>query len=141
MKPFLTNIVIRPKGKLMAMLPHYLLIDGQLVGVMKGKQVTVNMPSGHHSFTVRSMYKFIESTVEADLIPDKTLLLTFGDRERVWNWLFNVDLALWIVKRFVHLPDPWGLVYEVVSNGFFAIWLLRVWLIRKHYFSMELSRL
>ena len=27
--------------------------------------------------------------------------------------------------------------YEMVSNGFFAVWLMRVWIIRKKYFKVE----
>lgn len=131
-------VIIRPKGKLMAMLPHYLLINGQLLGVMKS-EVKVSVPPGHYSLTIRSMYRFIESSVEVDVPPNSTTILTFGDRERFWNWLFNIDIILWIAKRFVHVPEPWGTVYEIVSNGFFAVWLLRVWIIRKHYFAIHPS--
>lgn len=119
----------------MAMLPHYLLINGQMIGVMKG-EVKINVPPGHYQLTIRSMYRFIESTVEVEVAPGSTTVLTFGDRERLWNWLFNLDIVLWIAKRFVNVPEPWGTVYEIVSNGFFAIWLLRVWVIRKRYFSI-----
>ena len=41
------------------------------------------------------------------------------------------------MKRLLHLPEPWGLIYEILSNGFFAVWLLRVWIIRKKYFKVE----
>ncbi len=61
----------------------------------------------------------------------------FGDREKVWDIIFWTDMALWLVKRVLHLPEPWGLVYEILSNGFFAVWLLRVWIIRKKYFKVE----
>lgn len=131
---------IRSKGKLMSMLPHYVLIDGQLLGVMK-REVKVSVPPGHYRLTIRSMYRFIESTVELDAQSGKTILLTFGDSERLWNWLFNLDIVLWVLKRFVHVPEPWGTVYEIASNGFFAVWLLRVWIIRKRYFSIKEQRL
>ncbi len=124
----------------MSMLPHYVLINGQLLGVMKRK-VKISVPSGHYHLTIRSMYWFIESTVEFDAQPGSTILFTFGDRERLWNWLFNLDLVLWVLKRFVHVPEPWGTVYEIVSNGFFAVWLLRVWIIRKRYFAIKEQRL
>lgn len=29
--------------------------------------------------------------------------------------------------RLINLPEPWGLIYEMLSNGFFAVWLMRVW--------------
>jgi hypothetical protein len=35
------------------------------------------------------------------------------------------------------VPEPWGTIYEMVSNGFFAVWLLRIWIIRKSYFNIE----
>lgn len=64
----------------------------------------------------------------------------FSDRDRAWNRLFNIDLVLWILKRLLHVPEPWGTIYEIVSNGFFIVWLLRIWIIRKHYFDISVSR-
>ena len=29
--------------------------------------------------------------------------------------------------RLINLPEPGGLIYEMLSNGFFAVWLMRVW--------------
>ena len=42
--------------------------------------------------------------------------------------------------RLINLPEPWGLIYEMLSNGFFAVWLMRVWIIRKKYFKVEVYR-
>lgn len=122
------------------MLPHYVLINGQLLGAMK-REVQISIPPGCYRLTIRSIYRFIESTVELDAPSGSTILLTFGDRERLWNWLFNLDIVLWVLKRFIHVPEPWGTVYEIVSNGFFAVWLLRVWIIRKRYFSIKERRI
>ena len=63
--------------------------------------------------------------------------LEFGDREKLWDIIFWVDMILWLVKRLINLPEPWGLIYEILSNGFFAVWLMRVWIIRKKYFKVE----
>ena len=63
--------------------------------------------------------------------------LEFGDREKIWDIIFWVDMILWLVKRLINLPEPWGLIYEILSNGFFAVWLMRVWIIRKKYFKVE----
>ena len=49
-------------------------------------------------------------------------------------------MVLWLVKRLNNLPEPWGLIYEMLSNGFFAVWLMRVWIIRKKYFKVEVYR-
>lgn len=118
-------------------MPHYLLINGLLLGIIKGKEVCIQVQPGTYKITVRSMYKFIEGSTEVSVSVDETKRLTFSDRDKWWNWLFNFDLVLWIIKRVIHVPEPWGTVYEVVSNGFFAIWLLRIWIIRKAYFAFK----
>ena len=132
-----SQLIISPKGKLMAMIPHYLLINDQLLGAFKGKEARINLPPGRYKVTIRSMYKFIESTIDVYIPIGESRRLTFSDRDKAWNWLFNIDLVLWLLKRILHVPEPWGTIYEIVSNGFFAIWLLRIWIIRKHYFTIK----
>lgn len=136
-----SQIIISPEGRLMAMLPHYLIISrtggGRLQGVIKGKETRISLPQGKYTVTIRSMYKFIESTVDVSVPANATRHLTFADRDKIWNRLFNIDLALWVMKRILHVPEPWDTVYEIVSNGFFAVWLLRIWIIRKHYFEIK----
>lgn len=132
-----SQLIISPKGKLMAMIPHYLLINDQLLGAFKGNEAHINLPPGRYKVTIRSMYKFIESTIDVYIPIGESKRLTFTDRDKVWNWLFNIDLVLWLLKRILHVPEPWGTIYEIVSNGFFAIWLLRIWIIRKHYFAIK----
>lgn len=48
------------------------------------------------------------------------------DKERWWNILFGIDLVLWLIRFFIEFPYPWNIVYEVVSNGFFALSLARI---------------
>ena len=121
-------LLIRPERKQWIPLPHYLLINGQMLGLMRGNDsVRVALPEGDYAVTVRSAYKFIEST------------LTFGDRERWWNWLFNLDLVLWLIKWFFDFGNYWDTVYEIASNGFFVLWFLRIWIIHKRYFRMTCS--
>lgn len=136
-----SQIIIAPKGRFLAMLPHYLIISqaggGRLQGIIKGKETRISLPQGIYTVTIRSMYKFIESTAEVSVPANEAIRLTFADRDKIWNWLFNLDLVLWILKRILHVPEPWGTVYEIVSNGFFAVWLLRIWIIRKHYFEIK----
>lgn len=135
----MAQLVIGPMRKQFLNLPHYLLINDQLLGMMKGQDVRLNLPEGQYRVTIRSAYKFIESSMIVNIVGDKVSHLSFGDRERLWNILFNIDLVLWIFKRFVHFSSNWDLMYEIVSNGFFAIWLLRIWLIRKNYFKLEVT--
>lgn len=131
-------LTISSKRKQLVNLPHYLLIDGQLLGLMKGKLVNIQLPAGNYEITVRSAYKFIESTIAVQIGDEECKKVVFSDREKFWNWLFNLDLVLWLIKRFITIPAPWGGIYEIVSNGFFAIWLLRIWIIRKRYFKLEM---
>lgn len=134
-----SQIIITPKGKLIGMVPHYLLINGQMLGIVKGREVRINIPSGRYKITIRSMYKFIEGSAEVYVPINDTLRLSFSDKDKIWNWLFNIDLILWILKRIIHVPEPWGIAYEIVSNGFFAIWLLRIGIIRKRYYEIKVE--
>ena len=124
----------RHSGKLV--LPHYLLINDQVVGVMKG-EARVTVPAATFKVTIRSSIKFIESSAVVSISESVDTYVEFGDREKVWDIIFWADMVLWLVKRMLHLPEPWGLVYEILSNGFFAVWVLRVWIIRKKYFKVE----
>ena len=97
-------MLIKPERKQRIPLPHYLLINGQMLGLMRGNDnVRVTLPQGDYAVTVRSAYKFIESTAQVYIAEGETLTLTFGDRERWWNWLFNIDLVLWLIKWFFDL--------------------------------------
>lgn len=131
-------LTISPKRKQIINLPHYLLINGQLLGLMKSEPVNIQLPTGNYEITIRSAYKFIESTITVQIGEEESKKVVFSDREKFWNWLFNLDLVLWLIKRFITIPNPWGGIYEIVSNGFFAIWLLRIWIIRKRYFKLEI---
>lgn len=131
-------LMISPKRKQIINLPHYLLINGQLLGLMKSEPVNIQLPTGNYEITIRSAYKFIESTITVQIGEEESKKVVFSDRENFWNWLFNLDLVLWLIKRFITIPEPWGSIYEIVSNGFFAIWLLRIWIIRKRYFKLEI---
>ncbi len=133
-------LYIKPKKKHLVELPHYLLVNGQMLGLVRGETVRVHLPAGSYKLTVRSIYKFIEGSAIVDVGEDETVTCLISDRELWWNILFNVDLILWVAKRFVNIGEPWDTVYEVASNGFFAIWLLRLWIIRKRYFKIEIQK-
>lgn len=131
-------LTISPKRKQIINIPHYLLINDQLLGLMKSEPVNIQLPTGNYEIIIRSAYKFIESTITVQIGEEESKKVVFSDREKFWNWLFNLDLVLWLIKRFITIPNPWGGIYEIVSNGFFAIWLLRIWIIRKRYFKLEI---
>ncbi len=133
----MSDLYIKPRKKQLINLPHYLLINDQLLGIVKGQTVHIHLPAGSYKVTVRSTYKFIEGSATVAIGEDQALTCLVSDHERWWNILFNVDLILWAAKRVIHIGEPWDTIYEVVSNGFFVVWLLRIWLIRKRYFKIE----
>jgi len=120
-------------------IPHKILINGQLIGIMKGPQVAIEMPAGEYEITVQSMIPYFSASQRVGVQPRQETRLTFGDRERVWDALFVVDIVLWIVKRFLHLANPWTWIYEVFTNGYFVLWLIYEWRIRKNYFRFEIE--
>jgi len=133
----MAEIIISPKKKRLFDLPHYICVNDKVLGVMKGGPVHIQMPVGMYKITVRSAFKFIESSVVVDVEEGKVNTVAFSDREKIWNVIFNIDIVFWLVKRFINVGAPWDTIYEIISNGFFAIWLMRVWIIRKHYFKIE----
>ena len=135
----MSEIIINPKKQRMA-IPHYLCINEQILGIMKEKPIHIQIPAGTYKITIRSMFKFIESSITVSVQEREACNVNFCDRERIWNILFNIDMVLWIIKRIIHIGAPWDAIYETVSNGFFAIWIIRVWIIRKKYFKMQLTR-
>lgn len=131
--------IIQQRGKFSITIPHKILIDGQFVGIMKDKQVTIEMPMGQYDITIQSMVPFISSTQTVDLQYNSNISLSFSDREQLWDALFILDIILWIVKRFLHLASPWTWIYEIFTNAYFILWLIYEWRIRNHYFKFHLE--
>lgn len=131
--------IIQQRGKFSITIPHKILIDGQFVGIMKDKQVTIEMPMGQYNITIQSMVPFISSTQTVDLQYNSNISLSFSDREQLWDALFVLDIILWIVKRFLHLASPWTWIYEIFTNAYFVLWLIYEWRIRNHYFKFHLE--
>ena len=85
---------------------------------------------------IQSMIPFIYAEKEIG-VKRGANTVTFSDREKFWDILFTIDLVLVIVKLFITLPDNLDLIYKIVTNGYFAIWLIYEWVIRKRYFRIE----
>lgn len=138
--PTLTIYRKRRKGPA---IPYWVFVNNQPVGIMKGQEVLLQMPAGEYDIEVRVVFSARKPDLSLggrrriSLAEHEAGNLTVTDKERWWNILFDVDLVLWVVEFFVTLPHPLHIIYEVVSNGFFAIWLLRLWIIRKRYFVLE----
>ena len=130
--------IVQRRGKFSFNIPHKLLIDGQFIGIMKDKKVSIEMPMGEYLITIQSMIPFISASQRVSLSPRSETTLEFSDREKWWDVLFVVDIVLWVVKRFLHLAAPWTWIYEIFTNGYFLLWLLYEWRIRKRYFKFEI---
>lgn len=113
-----------------------------LVGLMRTQEVAVDLPEGRFVISVRLMFKLAKWTFsiggerEIQTSAEKPTTLVISDRERLWNILFNIDLVIWAASFFFTLPTPWNVVYHVLSDGFFALWILRIIIIRKRYFIL-----
>ena len=135
-------------------LPHFVFIDGHYAATMQGDETTMQIPSGDYALRIqcggrmvlRLLSRITRSRRTVDLsVSSSTQLhigratrqttVTFRDRERLWNLLFDLDLVAWLVSLFVMFPP----IYRIVSDAFFAIWLVRLIAIRKHYYTIERS--
>lgn len=119
-------------------IPHKILINGQLIGIMKDPRVAVEMPAGEYDITGQSMIPYFSGTQHVEVQARQETTLSFGDREQIWDALFVVDIVLWVVKRFLHLASPWTWIYEIFTNGYFVLWLIYEWRIRNRYFRFEI---
>ena len=118
-------------------LPHKIYFNGQLLGIMQRKEIQLKgIPEGKYSLKIQSMIPFIYAEKEIG-VKRGANTVTFSDREKFWDILFTIDRVLVIVKLFITLPDNLDLIYKIVTNGYFAIWLIYEWVIRKRYFRIE----
>lgn len=123
-------------------IPYWVFINEQPVGIMQSKKVNIQIPTGQYDLSIRiilALWKWrfqIRGEKKVILQEGQHLHLLITDRERWWNILFDIDLVFWIAKLFFELPYPWNTIYEVVSNGFFVLWAIRIWYIRNNYFKI-----
>lgn len=120
-------------------IPHKILINNNYIGVMPESQVQIQMPEGTYSITIQSMIPFFSASRMVEVRSGQTAVLSFSDREKWWDILFVPDLLLWFADFFFTLPEPWGLVYKIFTNGYFILWLLYEFLIRKKYYTLEVA--
>lgn len=126
-------------------IPYWVFIDGQPVGMMRSSDVGIDLPEGSYNLAVKivlGLWKWrfdIGGDTVVTLSEQLPTRVRITDRERWWNLLFDLDLIIWIACMFIELPEPWNVVYHVLSEGFFAIWILRILIIRKQYFKLKTS--
>ena len=125
-------------------LPHAVFLNGYYVGMLKDDQLKGEVPQGSYSLRVqfggliplgksgKSIDMSLSSTKQVEIPQTGETVCEFHDRERLWNILFDIDLALWIVSWFVQMPP----LYKILSDAFFIIWIVRMILIRKKYYKI-----
>lgn len=128
-------------------LPHSVFLNGYFVGMLKDDQLRGEVPPGSYALRVqfggripigkkgKSIDLSVSSTAQVEVPQEGDILCEFHDRERLWNILFDIDLVLWVVSWFVQMPP----LYKILSDAFFAIWLVRLVLIRKRYYKCYVS--
>lgn len=123
-------------------IPYWVFINEHPIGIMQGKEVNIELPLAQFDLSIRiilTLWKWrfqIKGEKKVFLKEGQHLDLMITDRERWWNILFDLDLVFWIAKLFFELSYPWNTIYEVVSNGFFVLWAIRIWCIRNNYFKL-----
>ena len=130
-------------------LPHAVFINGLYVGMMKDHDLRIEIPAGSYSLKVqfggliplgksgKSLDLSVSSTAQVEVPQEGDVLCEFHDRERLWNILFDIDLLVWVVSWFVAMPP----LYKILSDAFFALWLVRLILIRKKYYKFIVDSL
>lgn len=125
-------------------LPYALFIDDLYAGTMQGDEVRIEAPPGSYRLRIqfggrvpigkkgKSIDLSVSATQQVEVPRENDTIVTFHDRERIWNILFDLDLIAWIVSLFVTFPP----VYKIISDVFFAVWIIRLILIRKRYYKI-----
>lgn len=129
--------------------PYQVIVNGQLVGTMTTPQARLRLRAGYYTITIRAggylpigkkgktLDLTLSSTAPVHVSESGYTCLDFKNKERWWNTLFNIDLILWLASLFLSIPHPWNIVYHVVSDGFFLLWIIRLFVVRRRYFAME----
>lgn len=132
------DLEIEDKSSMMGMsFPHKILFNGQQLCIMKKKAKISGIPCGKYKLTIQSMFPFISAEAEIDIRQGENKV-TFTDKEKFWDVLFTIDLILMVVHWFIHLPDNIDLIYRIVTDGYFVLWLIYEWAIRKKYFKISM---
>lgn len=116
--------------------------------MLKDDQLQINAPRGSYELKVqfggrvpigksgKTIDISVSSTKQIEVPQTGDVECVFHDRERLWNILFDIDLIVWVVSLFVTMPP----LYSILSNAFFAIWLVRLMLIRKRYYKITINQ-
>lgn len=124
-------------------LPLIVSVNGQPIGMMRGESVSIEMPEGTYNIAVKLMFQLwrwrfcIGGDRIVSVVEELPTSLEITDRERLWNILFDIDLVIWVASFFFTLPSPWNIVYHALSDGFFALWIARLIIVRDRYYKLK----
>lgn len=119
-------------------------LDGLYAGMLKDGLLQLNAPHGNYELKVqfggrvpigkrgKSIDISVSSTRPIKVPITGDVEYVFHDHERLWNLLFDIDLIVWVVSWFVTMPP----IYKILSDTFFAVWMVRLILIRKKYYKI-----
>ena len=130
-------IIIQKKRKFTPMLPHRILIGGQMLGLMRTPSVAINMPQGIYEVTVQSVFPFIRTSATVKVDEGVDNVMEFEDKEKYWDIVFSLDMILWAASLFIELQKPYSTIYHIVSEVLFLIWLIHIIVVRKKYFRIS----
>lgn len=130
-------------------LPHAVFLDGLYAGMLKDDHLQLNAPRGNYDLKVqfggrvpigksgKTIDVSVSSTKQIEVPYVGDVEYVFHDRERLWNIMFDIDLIAWVVSWFVTMPP----LYKIISDVFFAVWLVRLVLIRKRYYKITTNNI
>lgn len=123
-------------------LPYWVYIDGHPVGIMK-REANIQLPNGTYSLGIWLVFRLWKWQFRLGreiriMMLDEDLLVKFWHDEPIWDTIFNIDLVIWLVTCFIDIPSPWDIVYHVMSDGFFILWLIRLWKKRNEYLTIKI---
>ena len=118
--------IIQKRTKFSMNIPHKVAINGQVLGVMQTPEINIQMPAGTYVLTIQSLIPFLSASQHIHVQEGVINCAEFHDREKWWDYLFIIDIALWFADFFFTLPHPWGLVYKIFTNGYFVVWLQNI---------------
>lgn len=129
--------LIQKRAKFSLNIPHKILINNVFIGIMKTREINIEMPPGHFKITIQSMFPFISAEKEIQVEEGVDNILSFWDREKWWDLLLVIDIIMWVLQLFLTLPQEIDRAYNIFTYGIFILWLIYEWVIRKKYFRME----
>jgi len=126
-------------------LPYWVYIDGHPIGVMR-KDASIQLGNGTYSFGIWLVLRFWKWELRLGketriMMMSEDMRMEFWHSEPVWDTIFNIDLIVWILTMIIGIPSPWSIVYHVLSDGFFVLWLARLLRKRNEYLVIEESKI